>query len=166
MKHIVKGSPIQKAIFCPFDDVLCISHSKGIDSILVPGAGEAYFDSMEINPFENKRQRQEGEIKQLLEKLQPDMISLNTESIGQLRKNRSITANPADGDLTEEQLVAKKEFRKKRSVNKYLNKQKNVFDAKKQHMKEQLEQQEAANASKVSLSIHEMPILDRFKRFR
>ncbi|KGG50988.1 hypothetical protein DI09_49p180 [Mitosporidium daphniae] len=165
MKHVVKGSPVHKATFCPFDDVLCVSHSSGIDSILVPGAGEAYFDSMEINPFENKRQRQEGEIKQLLEKLQPDMISLNTESIGQLRKDRTISINPADRDLTEEQLATKREFRKKRGVNKYLNKQKNVLDAKKQLIKEKIEQQEALNAQ-ASSSIHGMPILDRFKRSR
>jgi hypothetical protein len=49
--------------------VLGIGHSKGVSSIIVPGAGEANFDTMEVNPYATKRQRQEKEVKQLLEKV-------------------------------------------------------------------------------------------------
>lgn len=160
MKHVVKGSPLHKAVFCPFDDILGLSHSEGFDSILVPGSGEAYFDSMEVNPFENKRQRQEGEIKQLLEKLQPDMITLDIDTIGQLKKDRSLQNNSSDTILTPEQLASKKEFRKNRKSNKYLNKQRNVFDSKKQLIKEQLE----LSSTAPSQSVHEIPVLGRFKR--
>jgi U3 small nucleolar RNA-associated protein 7 len=78
------GRRIERVRWCPFEDILGVSHSAGFSSIIVPGAGEPNFDALEINPYENTKQRQEGEVKMLLNKLQPDMISLNPEFIGQL----------------------------------------------------------------------------------
>ncbi len=48
----------------------------GISTIVVPGAGEANFDSFENNPFAKTKQRNESEIQSLLHKLSPDMIAL------------------------------------------------------------------------------------------
>ena len=66
--------------FIPFEDVLGIGHSSGYSSISIPGSGEANFDAYEANPFETKKQAQEGLVKRLLEKLPMDSISLKVQS--------------------------------------------------------------------------------------
>ena len=79
-----EGKRIERVRWCPFEDVLGISHDQGFSSIIVPGAGEPNFDALELNPYENTQQRQESEVKALLNKLQPEMISLNPEFVGKL----------------------------------------------------------------------------------
>jgi len=63
-----KGSPVSLS-WCPFEDVLGAAHSSGFSSLLVPGAGEARFDSLELDPFENKKARREREVRGLLDKV-------------------------------------------------------------------------------------------------
>jgi len=64
--------------------VLGVGHELGFSSVVVPGSAEANFDAFEANPYMTKKQRQEGEVHQLLEKLQPDSITLNPKKIGTL----------------------------------------------------------------------------------
>ncbi|KAI8989335.1 WD40-repeat-containing domain protein [Pilobolus umbonatus] len=86
MNHMEPGSLISNTQFVPYEDVLGIGHQNGISSIVVPGAGEANFDSMVVNPFQTKKQRQETEVHSLLNKLQPDMIVLDPTIMGKVRQ--------------------------------------------------------------------------------
>ncbi|KAA6390338.1 MAG: putative U3 small nucleolar RNA-associated protein 7 [Streblomastix strix] len=72
--------------FVPFDDALGIGHGAGFSSIIVPGSGLANYDSLEADPFETKKRRKEGEVKQLLDKLPASMITLNPQDVGTVGK--------------------------------------------------------------------------------
>ncbi|KAF6752045.1 WD repeat-containing protein 46 [Ephemerocybe angulata] len=82
LSHPIPHKPLQCLRFEPFSDVLAIGHNKGLSSILVPGAGEPQFDSLEADPFENAKARREREVKGLLDKIQPDLITLDPSMVG------------------------------------------------------------------------------------
>ncbi|KAF8647516.1 hypothetical protein AX16_006656 [Volvariella volvacea WC 439] len=84
LTHPIPHRPITSLRFGPFQDTLTVGHATGISSLLVPGSGEPNFDSSEADPFENKKARREREVKALLDKIQPDMISLDPGFIGSL----------------------------------------------------------------------------------
>merc|ERR1711935_777869 len=56
----------------------------GISSIVIPGSGEPNLDSTEanLNPNQDKKQRREAEVRSLMDKLQPNMITLDPADIG------------------------------------------------------------------------------------
>ncbi|KXN92677.1 U3 small nucleolar RNA-associated protein 7 [Leucoagaricus sp. SymC.cos] len=82
LTHPIPSRPLTSLRFTPFQDVLTIGHNAGISSILVPGSGEPNFDSSEADPFESRKARREREVKGLLDKIQPDLITLDPEFVG------------------------------------------------------------------------------------
>ncbi|CAK4317719.1 unnamed protein product [Aphanomyces euteiches] len=151
MTHRMPGKVPNSVRFRPYEDVLSIGHSVGFSNMVVPGAGEANFDSFEANPFENLKQRRETEVKSLLEKLRPEMITLNPMVIGR------VDVNP--NDEYEEKLAKqykannegrekpKKKMRgKNRPSRRLRKKQQNVVDIEKQKYRDMLESKSKAEA--------------------
>ena len=74
--HRLDRSTVRKAKFCPFEDYIIAGLDSGIRSFPAPGSCTENFDSFEFNPYATSKQRQEMEVKALLNKLSPDTISL------------------------------------------------------------------------------------------
>lgn len=121
--------------FRPLEDVLCISHSHGLSTIVVPGSGEPNFDSFENNPFMNPKQRREAEVQSLLYKISHEMIGLDSSFVGSVDKdqNKLIEEHKQIFTNANQNELKKKEKNKKRGRNKISakirRKQKNVIDS-------------------------------------
>ncbi|ORC89230.1 U3 small nucleolar RNA-associated protein 7 [Trypanosoma theileri] len=76
------GNIAQQVRFCPFEDVLGVGHSRGFQSLLIPGSGDANPDFFYANPHETERHRKERVVSTLLDKLPPDTISLDIQVPG------------------------------------------------------------------------------------
>ncbi|KAL9620672.1 MAG: hypothetical protein Q9160_004808 [Pyrenula sp. 1 TL-2023] len=167
------GKRVENLRWCPYEDILGISHNAGFSSIIVPGAGEPNFDALEVNPYETRKQRQEAEVKSLLNKLQPDTIALDPNFIGRLDK-RSAAERAAEKDLDApkvDPLAKVKERNRGRGKNsalrRYLRKKggKNVIDEKRMRL-ETMKKERAKKASeKTKQDKAELgPALSRFVR--
>ena len=166
-----QGLPISRVDFCPFDDTLGISHARGFSSIIVPGAGEANYDALEANPYESKKQRQEGEIKSLLNKLQPETIALDPTFIGSLdTRSHEQRMREKDLDTPAADLLAKlKERNRQRGKNSALRRHmrkkggKNVIDEKRMQMEEMKKEKAEREKTKTQQEKMELgPALSRF----
>jgi len=153
MSHMLSGGTLQDCQFCPFEDVLGLGHATGLTTILVPGAGEPNYDSFVSNPFQSRRERREQEVHQLLDKLQPETIVLDPDSIGRVRQEpkdvqkerqeQQAEANRARRRQQDDKNDAKTRMKgKNRPSKKHRKKQMNVIEEKKPEMLKRLADEE------------------------
>ncbi|KAJ7621128.1 WD40-repeat-containing domain protein [Roridomyces roridus] len=83
LTHPIPHRPLVSVRFAPFED--------------------PNFDSSEADPFENRKARREKEVKALLDKIQPDMITIDPDFVGSLVEpsKLSITTTSSDGKAAE-----------------------------------------------------------------
>lgn len=125
MMHMLPSKRVQSVRFVPFEDILGLGHTHGVQTMIVPGAGEANFDAMETNPYESAKQRQEAEVHSLLNKLPHDTIALDPSFIGTVDARArhvsrpatdSHSSNKAGGAAKENNIVDERKMRTERNI--------------------------------------------------
>ncbi|CUM64962.1 uncharacterized protein PRCAT00002580001 [Priceomyces carsonii] len=158
MNHLIPSSRVEKLKFLPFEDIIGVGHQKGFSSLIIPGSGEANYDSLEINPYETAKQRQEQEVKSLLNKLSPDTISLDPNVIGTVNKNANsirLKLNEIN-ELSDGQNGNKMEIRPEvkgsnSSLRKHLRKKRqNVIDQRKMKIEKNLKLEKEARQRRLN----------------
>ena len=116
MHHSVPAcGPIETLRFRPFEDVCAIGHAKGMSSIVIPGSAEANLDTTEynLNPFQDKQQQREAEVRALLDKLEPNMITLDPSEIGGIEESTPEVREERLRDMQEHANAGKKPKKQK-----------------------------------------------------
>jgi U3 small nucleolar RNA-associated protein 7 len=113
--HVPSCGSVETLRFRPFEDVCAIGHGKGMSSIVIPGSAEANLDTTEynLNPFQDKRQRREAEVRALLDKLDSNMITLDPSEIGGIEESTPEARQERLNDIQELANASKKKKKQK-----------------------------------------------------
>ncbi|KAK6747570.1 hypothetical protein RB195_000643 [Necator americanus] len=169
LAHRLSG-PVSDLAFVPYEDVLGVGHANGFTSMLVPGSGEANVDAVMANPYETKKQRREREVKQLLDKLQPELIALDPLDITRVNE-----------DMLEKEMEDRKKILYVRPVqieytpkhkmrgrgtgaHKELRKNMVIDDVRKDRVKEKKEVEKEVFGNEKVESSKQKQLLDRFRK--
>eukprot|EP00339_Tiarina_fusa_P026354 CAMPEP_0117004006 /NCGR_PEP_ID=MMETSP0472-20121206/5134_1 /TAXON_ID=693140 ORGANISM="Tiarina fusus, Strain LIS" /NCGR_SAMPLE_ID=MMETSP0472 /ASSEMBLY_ACC=CAM_ASM_000603 /LENGTH=580 /DNA_ID=CAMNT_0004704839 /DNA_START=85 /DNA_END=1827 /DNA_ORIENTATION=+ len=155
MHHTVPScGPVETLRFRPFEDVCALGHAKGISSIVIPGSGEPHIDSTEynLNPFQDRKQRREAEVRALLDKLDPNMITLDPDEIGGMEESTPEVREARLKDIEEEANAKRKPKREKTNKRgrskiqvKLRRRQRNVIDEQVLKLREAREKEKQEN---------------------
>ncbi|XP_067884407.1 WD repeat-containing protein 46-like [Heterodontus francisci] len=142
--------------------------------MLVPGAGEANFDALECNPYRSKKQRQEWEVKALLEKIQPELINLDPTKLGQvdiitMDQKHTERVQRLGYDPAEKEKFEPKRKMKGRSSAKNVEKRKRkvAFEEQRKLIRQSIEDKAKAQKEqkvKETVAARQNTTLDRFKK--
>ncbi|XP_073498078.1 WD repeat-containing protein 46 isoform X3 [Phyllobates terribilis] len=164
-------APIHGLQFCPYEDVLGIGHGGGFTSMIVPGAGEANFDGLECNPYETKKQRQEWEVKALLEKIQPELITLDPTQLGEVdnitmeQKRKEQVERMGFDPYEKTRFAPRRKLKGRSSTGNVLKRKKKVaIQEKRAEIKKSIEERETAKSDAIEVQHGPRSTLDRFKK--
>lgn len=130
MKHHFKNnqSKIKNLKFINFEDFLGIGTNFGYSQIVVPGSGEANFDTFENNPFQTKKQRQTAEVKMLLEKIPANMITLDPNNVNKVdSRSKAIIQKEKEAELKERADRIMRQQKKKNKM-RLTNKERKIYE--------------------------------------
>lgn len=152
MRETLSGKRITGLDFCPFEDVLSVCYQDGVSTMLVPGAGEATFDTSAPNPYETRKQRRENEVRSLLDKLPASTIALDASFVGGVDENpearlREISEieKAANIEMLRNKRI-KKKAKGRSKISKVIRKKaNNIIDAKRLERQEEIEQSRKIN---------------------
>ena len=158
LTHALPARGLASLAFAPYDDVLLAGHEGGVSAALVPGAGEPNYDSRVADPFQGAKARREGEVHRLLDKLQPEMIVLDPDSIGgvlrppaEVQKERAALAAEANAARLERERRRTDARTPMKGKNKPSRRQKrkqlNIVEDRKPAVKERMRQQGVAGGT-------------------
>ncbi|CAK85691.1 unnamed protein product (macronuclear) [Paramecium tetraurelia] len=100
--------------FIKHEDYLAMSTFDSYEQTVVPESGEAFFDTYEQPELQNKKQRLETNVRQLLEKLPPESISLQSHRIGTIDRTSKVIIEKEQKRQLEEQASRKIKKQKKK----------------------------------------------------